>query len=53
MMCKLNRTNTDNHESQIQAMRDEMASMRQLLEHQLSGLRSEDMARKDPTERCC
>jgi flagellar biosynthesis protein FlhF len=30
-------------------MRDEMASMRQLLEHQLSGLRSEDMARKDPT----
>jgi flagellar biosynthesis protein FlhF len=40
---------SDHHESQMQAMRDEMASMRQLLEHQLSGLRSEDMARKDPT----
>jgi flagellar biosynthesis protein FlhF len=42
-------TQSDHHESQMQAMRDEMASMRQLLEHQLSGLRSEDMARKDPT----
>jgi flagellar biosynthesis protein FlhF len=40
---------SEHHESQMQAMRDEMASMRQLLEHQLSGLRSEDMARKDPT----
>jgi flagellar biosynthesis protein FlhF len=43
------RAQSGHHESQMQAMRDEMASMRQLLEHQLSGLRSEDMARKDPT----
>lgn len=34
---------------EMQAMRDEMASIRQLLEHQLSGLMNEDMARRDPT----
>jgi flagellar biosynthesis protein FlhF len=39
----------EQHESEMQAMRNEVASIRQLLEHQLSGLISEDMARKDPT----
>ena len=34
---------------EMQAMRHEMASIRQLLEHQLSGLMNEDMARRDPT----
>lgn len=37
------------NDGEMQAMRDEMASIRQLLEHQLSGLMNEDMARRDPT----
>ena len=42
-------TQSPKSESEMQAMRDEMASIRQLLEHQLSGLMNEDMARRDPT----
>ena len=33
-------------------MRDEMNAIRQLLEHQVSGLMQQDMARRDPTRAC-
>ncbi|MDP4982547.1 flagellar biosynthesis protein FlhF [Pseudoalteromonas tunicata] len=45
------RTKTDpRNDAQIKAMRDEMFAIRQLLEHQVSGLMSQDLARKDPTK---
>ncbi len=37
---------------QISSMRDEMNAIRQLLEHQVSGLMQQDMARRDPTRAC-
>lgn len=36
--------------AEIEQMRQEMLSMRQLLEHQISGLMWQDMAQKDPTK---
>ncbi len=35
--------------AEIATMREEMASIRQLLEHQVSGLMDQDLARRDPT----
>ena len=47
------RSQTNNNESaQMSAMRDEMNAIRQLLEHQVSGLMQQDMARRDPTRAC-
>ena len=40
--------NVDSHE--IEQMRQEMSSIRQLLEHQISGLMWQDMAQKDPSK---
>ena len=45
------------HANKIQSkemmdMREEMNAMRQLLEHQVSGLMKDDMARRDPTRAC-
>ncbi|MCQ8877879.1 flagellar biosynthesis protein FlhF [Pseudoalteromonas shioyasakiensis] len=37
---------------EISSMRDEMNAIRQLLEHQVSGLMQQDMARRDPTRAC-
>ncbi|TMO43837.1 flagellar biosynthesis protein FlhF [Pseudoalteromonas ruthenica] len=37
---------------EISAMRDEMSAIRQLLEHQVSGLLHQDRARRDPTRAC-
>ncbi|WP_404338955.1 flagellar biosynthesis protein FlhF [Pseudoalteromonas mariniglutinosa] len=42
---------TDSH-SEIHTMREEMNAIRQLLEHQVSGLMQQDMARRDPTRAC-
>jgi len=40
---------TSSHESaEIQSLKQEMASIRQLLEHQVSGLMWQDMAQRDP-----
>ncbi len=39
---------TVNYSEEMEQMRQEMLSMRQLLEHQLSGLMWQDMAQKDP-----
>ncbi len=36
-------------QSEIKLMRDEMSAIRQLLEHQVSGLMDQDLARRDPT----
>lgn len=41
-----------NESEQISSMRDEMNAIRQLLEHQVSGLMQQDMARRDPTRAC-
>ncbi|TMO24549.1 flagellar biosynthesis protein FlhF [Pseudoalteromonas sp. S4741] len=38
--------------SDISTMREEMNAIRQLLEHQVSGLMQQDMARRDPTRAC-
>ncbi|MBT2150641.1 flagellar biosynthesis protein FlhF [Pseudoalteromonas tetraodonis] len=38
--------------SEISTMREEMNAIRQLLEHQVSGLMQQDMARRDPTRAC-
>jgi len=47
------RSQANNNESaQMSAMRDEMNAIRQLLEHQVSGLMQQDMARRDPTRAC-
>ena len=43
-----NNTLPENNAADITTMQKEMASIRQLLEHQLSGLMWQDMARKDP-----
>jgi len=45
-------SNSDNHASnaEIEQMRQEMSSIRQLLEHQVSGLMWQDMAQKDPSK---
>ncbi|EWH06112.1 flagellar biosynthesis regulator FlhF [Pseudoalteromonas lipolytica SCSIO 04301] len=40
-----------NH-SEMATMREEMNAIRQLLEHQVSGLMQQDMARRDPTRAC-
>ena len=37
---------------EMSSMRDEMNAIRQLLEHQVSGLMQQDMARRDPTRAC-
>ncbi len=43
----------DNAEKQqISAMQEEMSAIRQLLEHQVSGLMTQDFARRDPTKAC-
>lgn len=42
----------NNDSAQMSAMRDEMNAIRQLLEHQVSGLMQQDMARRDPTRAC-
>lgn len=39
-----------NSSAEIEQMRQEMLSMRQLLEHQISGLMWQDMAQKDPAK---
>ncbi len=41
-----------NESSDISTMREEMNAIRQLLEHQVSGLMQQDMARRDPTRAC-
>lgn len=38
--------------SDMSTMREEMNAIRQLLEHQVSGLMQQDMARRDPTRAC-
>ena len=44
---------TKNTESEaMSTMREEMNAIRQLLEHQVSGLMQQDMARRDPTRAC-
>ncbi|MEM0515332.1 flagellar biosynthesis protein FlhF [Pseudoalteromonas sp. YIC-827] len=43
---------TSAEQDEITAMRDEMNAIRQLLEHQVSGLLSQDRARRDPTRAC-
>ncbi|WP_105254957.1 flagellar biosynthesis protein FlhF [Pseudoalteromonas sp. T1lg75] len=43
---------TKAEQDEITAMRDEMNAIRQLLEHQVSGLLSQDRARRDPTRAC-
>ena len=40
------------NQSEIATMREEMNAIRQLLEHQVSGLMQQDMARRDPTRAC-
>ncbi|MBE0367428.1 flagellar biosynthesis protein FlhF [Pseudoalteromonas aurantia] len=37
---------------EMTSMREEMNAIRQLLEHQVSGLMQQDMARRDPTRAC-
>jgi len=39
----------EQNNQEMQAMQDEMAAIRQLLEHQVSGLMTQDLARRDPT----
>jgi flagellar biosynthesis protein FlhF len=39
----------EQNNKEMQAMQDEMAAIRQLLEHQVSGLMTQDLARRDPT----
>ena len=47
------RQQTPNNESEeMTTMREEMNAIRQLLEHQVSGLMQQDMARRDPTRAC-
>ena len=43
-------TVTDSTSTEIQRMKKEMESIRQLLEHQVSGLMWQDMAQKDPSK---
>ncbi|WP_372762954.1 flagellar biosynthesis protein FlhF [Pseudoalteromonas sp.] len=44
---------TNNSDSaEMLRMREEMNAIRQLLEHQVSGLMQQDMARRDPTRAC-
>ncbi|MBE0363705.1 flagellar biosynthesis protein FlhF [Pseudoalteromonas ulvae UL12] len=42
--------NLSKSDDEIKAMKDEMLAIRQLLEHQVSGLMSQDLARRDPTK---
>ncbi|WP_286271752.1 flagellar biosynthesis protein FlhF [Thalassotalea hakodatensis] len=44
------RDNTPQQNREIEAMRREMSSIRQLLEHQISGLMWQDMAQKNPAK---
>jgi len=47
------RQQKSNDESlEMTTMREEMNAIRQLLEHQVSGLMQQDMARRDPTRAC-
>ena len=47
------RQQAKNNESvEMTSMREEMNAIRQLLEHQVSGLMQQDMARRDPTRAC-
>ena len=41
-----------NESNEMSTMREEMNAIRQLLEHQVSGLMQQDMARRDPTRAC-
>ena len=41
-----------NESEEMTSMREEMNAIRQLLEHQVSGLMQQDMARRDPTRAC-
>lgn len=43
---------TNNNNEELSSVRDEMNAIRQLLEHQVSGLMQQDMARRDPTRAC-
>jgi flagellar biosynthesis protein FlhF len=42
----------DPKHDEMSAMREEMNAIRQLLEHQVSGLMKQEMARRDPTRAC-
>ena len=42
----------NNESEEMTTMREEMNAIRQLLEHQVSGLMQQDMARRDPTRAC-
>ncbi|MDQ2043002.1 flagellar biosynthesis protein FlhF [Pseudoalteromonas sp. 20-92] len=42
----------NNESEEMTSMREEMNAIRQLLEHQVSGLMQQDMARRDPTRAC-
>ncbi|CAH9054396.1 Signal recognition particle receptor FtsY [Pseudoalteromonas holothuriae] len=46
----MNHSSPENNE--MTSMREEMNAIRQLLEHQVSGLMQQDMARRDPTRAC-
>ncbi|AXV64652.1 flagellar biosynthesis protein FlhF [Pseudoalteromonas lipolytica] len=46
------KTATPASHSEMATMREEMNAIRQLLEHQVSGLMQQDMARRDPTRAC-
>ncbi|GEK10296.1 flagellar biosynthesis protein FlhF [Pseudoalteromonas sp. McH1-7] len=45
-------TEVHSKKDEMSAMREEMNSIRQLLEHQVSGLMKQEMARRDPTRAC-
>lgn len=45
----VNREVIEKNNKEMKVMQDEMAAIRQLLEHQVSGLMSQDLARRDPT----
>jgi flagellar biosynthesis protein FlhF len=44
-----NKKIVDQSNNEILAMQEEMSAIRQLLEHQVSGLMTQDLARRDPT----
>jgi flagellar biosynthesis protein FlhF len=49
---EMTRTHTESKPDEMTSMREEMNAIRQLLEHQVSGLMQQDMARRDPTRAC-
>ncbi|TMP76240.1 flagellar biosynthesis protein FlhF, partial [Pseudoalteromonas ruthenica] len=48
----MTKANTAAKPDEMTSMREEMNAIRQLLEHQVSGLMQQDMARRDPTRAC-